>query len=89
MTRERLELLGLSFIPQHSDARVLDQLVYKWAHSREVIANVLADKYVDLARAGWRIEERDVHRDVEQLLGGAFERFCERAPTPQLAGSQD
>ncbi len=26
MTRMRLELLGLSFTPQHSDARVLDQL---------------------------------------------------------------
>src|ERR1043166_7713197 len=27
VTRERLELLGTSFIPQHSDARVLEQLV--------------------------------------------------------------
>src|SRR5438552_7922824 len=29
ITRERLELLGSSFIPQHSDARVLEQLIYK------------------------------------------------------------
>jgi hypothetical protein len=34
MTRLRLELLGLSFTPQHSDARVLDQILYKWDHSR-------------------------------------------------------
>ena len=34
ITRERIELLGLSVIPQHSDARILDQLVYKWKHSR-------------------------------------------------------
>ena len=38
ITRERLELLGTSFIPQHSDARVLEQLIYKWQHSRDVIA---------------------------------------------------
>src|SRR5581483_1229982 len=30
MTRLRLGLVGLSFTPQHSDARVLDQVVYKW-----------------------------------------------------------
>ncbi len=30
MERMRFELLGTSFIPQHSDSRVLDQLIYKW-----------------------------------------------------------
>ncbi|HEV2761511.1 MAG TPA: hypothetical protein VGV38_00855 [Pyrinomonadaceae bacterium] len=29
ITEERIELLGTSFIAQHSDARVLDQLIYK------------------------------------------------------------
>jgi hypothetical protein len=38
ITRQRLELLGTSFIPQHSDARVLEQLIYKWRHSRQIIA---------------------------------------------------
>ena len=38
ITRERLELLGTSFIPQHSDARILEQLIYKWQHSRRIIA---------------------------------------------------
>lgn len=76
MTRERFELLGLSFTPQHSDARVLDQLVYKWAHSRAIIADVLTDKYADIARTGWVVSERDMRRDVEMLLGGNFEGFC-------------
>ena len=35
-TRMRIELLGQSFVPQHSDARVLLQLVYKWDHTRAV-----------------------------------------------------
>ena len=44
-TRMRLELLGPTFSPKHSDARVLDQLVYKREPSRADIAEVLADHY--------------------------------------------
>jgi hypothetical protein len=75
MTRMRLELLGTSMVPQHSDARVLDQLIYKWAHSRSIIAAVLKDKYADLMDAGWPLREEEIHRDVGLLLGGAFEAF--------------
>lgn len=74
----RFELLGPTVIPQHSDARVLDQVIYKWAHSRALIAKVLGDKYVDLAQTGWILRESEVRRDVEGLLGGAFWRFLER-----------
>jgi len=80
MTRQRMELLGLSFVPQHSDARVLDQLIYKWAHSREIIAEVLADKYEDLLRTGWKITESDVRRDVADLLADNFNRFAQKSP---------
>jgi hypothetical protein len=78
MTRMRLELIGLSVTPQHSDARVLDQIVYKWDHSRRTIARVLTDKYTDLAATGWEIKPGEIERDVRELLGGAFERFCNR-----------
>ena len=37
LTSMRLEMLGTAFTAQHSDCRVLDQLVYKWRHSRAVI----------------------------------------------------
>ncbi len=76
MTRMRLELLGTSFTPQHSDARVLDQIVYKWQHSKSVIAEVLGDKYVDLLRSGWECSEEEIRRDVDGLFGGEFARFC-------------
>ncbi|HAV63220.1 MAG TPA: glucuronate isomerase [Verrucomicrobiales bacterium] len=76
MTRMRLELLGLSVTPQHSDARVLDQIIYKWQHSKSVIAEVLGDKYVDLLRSGWECGEAEIRRDVEGLFGGEFARFC-------------
>jgi hypothetical protein len=75
MTRMRLELIGLSVTPQHSDCRVLDQLVYKWSHSRAILADVLADKYEDLAATGWEPSRAEIERDVQGLLGGALEIF--------------
>lgn len=78
ITRLRLELLGLSFTPQHSDARVLDQLVYKWDHARLILARVLTDHYLRLGTTGWWPTAKEVERDVQQLLGGAFEVFCGR-----------
>jgi hypothetical protein len=78
ITRMRLELLGTSMIPQHSDARVTEQLLYKWEHSRRVIGNVLVEKYLDLAATGWQVTEEEIRRDVGDLLGGTFRAFLER-----------
>lgn len=78
MTRMRLELIGLSVTPQHSDARVMDQVIYKWRHFRAILAPVLAGKYADLAATGWTVTDDDIRRDAQDLLGGAFEKFCAR-----------
>jgi hypothetical protein len=75
ITRMRIELLGTSFAPQHSDARILDQLVYKWDHSRAVIAKVLSDKFVDLARCGWAVTQEEIQRTVKQYFGENFTSF--------------
>lgn len=80
ITRMRFELLGLSVIPQHSDVRVLEQLIYKWAHSRQVIGDVLAEKYVDLAATGWVVFEDEIRRDVADLFGGNFWSFLGKEP---------
>ncbi|MEM6329935.1 MAG: glucuronate isomerase [Planctomycetota bacterium] len=69
-TRMRMELLGTSFIPQHSDARVLEQLIYKWDHSRQAIGRVLADKHADLAAAGYRVSREHAEQDAHALLWG-------------------
>lgn len=78
ITRMRMELLGTSFIPQHSDARILDQLLYKWDHSRKLIAGVLTDKYRDLAAAGWQVTREQIERDVRLLLRDNFVNFVQR-----------
>ena len=75
ITRQRLELLGTAFTCQHSDARVLEQVIYKWSHTREVVADVLADKYAALFRAGWRPTKDEVRRDVRRIFGGSFAEF--------------
>lgn len=74
----RVELLGTAFTAQHSDARVLDQLVYKWKHSKEVIGKVLQDMYVKVHQAGWKLTREEIRRDVERLFGGAYEEFLQK-----------
>ncbi|RYG75403.1 glucuronate isomerase [bacterium] len=78
ITRMRLELLGPSFTPQHSDARVMEQVIYKWEHTREVVGRILGEKYEDLATRGWVVSEAEIERDVQGLFGGEFKAFLAR-----------
>jgi hypothetical protein len=70
--------LGTSMIPQHSDARVLDQLLYKWEHSRAIIGKVLVDKYADVVNTEWVLTEADVKKDIDRLMRGNFLEFLAR-----------
>lgn len=76
ITRLRLELIGPTFVAQHSDARVLEHLLYKWARARAAVADVLSERYQTLARAGWPVTRETVRRDAEALLGGNFWAFA-------------
>ena len=78
VTRMRIETLGLSFIPQHSDARVLDQLIYKWDHAKATIADVLVEKYTDLLNTNWVLTEEEISRDIEDLFRNNFWSFLKR-----------
>jgi hypothetical protein len=80
ITRMRTELLGASFVPQHSDARILDQIIYKWDHSRAIIAKVMKDKFGDLAAAGWNVTKQDVQTTAGRFLGRNFEEFLAMTP---------
>lgn len=77
ITTLRIEALGLSFIPQHSDARVLEQLIYKWSHFRTILTKVLVNKYNDIFDSGWHLTEQEIRQDVEALLSANFERFLQ------------
>jgi hypothetical protein len=83
ITRERLEMLGTSFIPQHSDARVLEQVIYKWRNTRRTLAPILADKYRLVAEDGRAVTQEDIRRDIARLFRGNFERFSGAGFSPQ------
>jgi hypothetical protein len=85
ITRERLELLGTSFIPQHSDARVVEQLIYKWEHSRVVIAAALYDSYERLLQGGRAVTRQEIVRDVTRMFSG---NFCSWVGLPQKAACE-
>ena len=77
ITRERLEMLGTSFIPQHSDARVLEQLIYKWRNTRRTLAPILANTYQTLAQDGRPVTRDDIRKGIEQLSRTNFERWTQ------------
>ncbi len=75
ITRERIEMLGTSFIPQHSDARVLEQVIYKWRNTRRTLAPILTNAYRLIQDDGGGISRRDIQRDVNRLFRSNFENW--------------
>jgi len=84
ITRERLEMLGTTFIPQHSDARVLEQVIYKWRNTRRTLVPILANAYRILAEDGRPVKREDIRRDIWKLLRSNFENFCGFDQSPEL-----
>jgi hypothetical protein len=82
ITSMRIEMLGTAFTAQHSDARVVDQLLYKWPHSRSVIALVLAGEIEKLIDSGWEsITRKEIRRDVQRLFGKSYDEFMSKSFT--------
>lgn len=75
ITRERLEMLGTTFIPQHSDARVLEQVIYKWRNTRRTLGPILANTYDLLSQDGRAVNVGDIQQDVKRLFRTNFERW--------------
>ena len=75
ITRERIEMLGTSFIPQHSDARVLEQLIYKWRNTRRTLIRILTNSYRLLSDDGREISRDEIARDVRRLFHSNFENW--------------
>ena len=75
ITRERLEMLGTSFIPQHSDARILEQVIYKWRNTRRTLAPILANAYKLLLDDGRPITHSEVSCDIQRLFRSNFQKW--------------
>ncbi|MEP6539420.1 MAG: glucuronate isomerase [Bryobacteraceae bacterium] len=75
ITRERLEMLGASFIPQHSDARVLEQVIYKWRNTRRTMTPILTNTYRLLGDDGRIVTREQIKQDVVRMFRTNFERW--------------
>jgi hypothetical protein len=75
ITRERLEMLGTSFIPQHSDARVLEQVIYKWRNTRRTMAGIFTNAYRLLTEDGRSVTREDIQQDVARMFRSNFEQW--------------
>ena len=71
----RIDMLGFSFIPQHSDARVSDQLIYKWSHFKKILHPILLEYYQDLLDKNFPISENILQRDIDNLLCGNAKKY--------------
>lgn len=65
---QKINLLGFNFIAQHSDARVFEQLIYKWITFKEILSEVLYEKYNSLEKDGLIISEKKVKKDMNIIL---------------------
>ncbi len=78
ITEMRIEMLGFGFTAQHSDSRILEQLIYKWDHFKKIITKILIKKYKELLKIGWNINEIEIKRDVNYLFGGSYKQFVKK-----------
>jgi glucuronate isomerase len=62
--KQRFELLGDNFILQHSDARIIDQLVYKWLDFKTIYIKVMVEKYHKLLSLGYKIKASDLEKKI-------------------------
>ncbi len=76
VTRERIEMLGTTFIPQHSDARVLEQVIYKWRNTRRTMSPIFANSYKLLAQDGWPVTPADIEQDITRMFRANFLQFA-------------
>lgn len=75
ITRERIEMIGSSFIPQHSDARVLEQVIYKWKNTRRTMAPIFTNTYRLLAEDGRAVTRADIKHGITRMFRTNFERW--------------
>lgn len=75
ITRERLEMIGTTFIPQHSDARVLEQVIYKWRNTRRTMAPIFTNMYRLLSEDGRPVTRADIKQDIHRMFRQNFQRF--------------
>lgn len=77
ITRMRMNLLGSSFIPQHSDARVLEHLIYKWKHTNNVFKEILVDYFRFLIDIDYKLSKEIIGNTIDGFYNGEVRKLIE------------
>jgi hypothetical protein len=77
ITRMRMNLLGNVFIPQHSDARVLEHLVYKWRHTNQLFKDILFDYFKFLFDIGYELSRENIENSIDNFYNGEVRKLIE------------
>lgn len=72
---QKINLLGLNFIAQHSDARVYEQLIYKWINFKEILSEIFYEKYTLLQNDGYKISKNQIIKDMNKILNPSLENY--------------
>jgi len=75
---QRLGSQGLTFVPQPSGARVLEQLISRWTLFKPQAVDLLAQHYTSLEEIGYRVDQDQIEKDLRDLLGQRFWTFLGR-----------
>lgn len=65
LLQQRLELLGDGFIFQHSDARIHDQLIYKWQDFKNIYSLNMTKNYQNLLNLGFRVKPSELENKIK------------------------
>jgi hypothetical protein len=78
LTLARVQSQGLTFVPQPSGARVLEELISRWTLFKPVAVELLASHYASLEEMGYGVDPDLIEKDLRDLLGQRFWTFLGR-----------
>ncbi len=78
LTLTRVQSQGLTFVPQPSGARVLEELISRWTLFKPVAVEMLAAHYSSLEEMGYSVDPDLIEKDLKDLLGQRFWTFLGR-----------
>ena len=45
-----------------------EQLIYKWISFKEILSEVLFEKYISLKKVGYKVSKQQIKNDLEKIL---------------------
>ncbi|MBS2039365.1 hypothetical protein JST97_30550 [bacterium] len=78
LMRSRVLSQGLTFVPQPSGARVLEELIARWTSFKPAAVDLLANHYTALEEMGYQVDQDLIEKDLKDLLGQRFWTFLGR-----------